>query len=258
MNTLFGIKQTMLQTWNTNASRLPVTVVALKPMTVTQVKNTATDGYQAVQVGFGARSSKRVTKPLLNHLKKTAKDIIPQYLKEIRLTTDPDLKVGDVIDPAKVFELGDMIKVTGVSKGRGFAGAVKRYGFKGGPRTHGQSDRERAPGAIGQGTSPGRIHKGKRMAGHYGVEQFTLKNIQIIKIDPATSTLWLAGPIPGHIGSLVTLTKIRSGKFVGLHQTEPIAPLLPTKADPPVSSESVTQATSEQKISSEKTTLKAK
>lgn len=208
MNTIFGIKSTMHQVWDEAAKRTPVTVVKLEPMIVTQVKTADTDGYSSLQVGFGQKPGRLATKPELNHLKKTSKDEIVRYLREIRLTADSDLKVGEVINPETIIAIGDQVAVTGTSKGRGFGGVVKRHGFKGGPRTHGQSDRERAPGSIGQGTSPGRIHKGKRMAGHYGVTQFTLKNLSVIKIDPESKELWLSGPIPGSRGSVITIQKI--------------------------------------------------
>jgi large subunit ribosomal protein L3 len=212
MNTIFGIKSTMHQVWDDKAVRTPVTVVKLEPMTVTQVKTKETDGYISLQLGFGHKPGRLATKPELNHLKKTTKDEIVRYLREVRLTETPELKVGDVITPETILAVGDQVTVTGTSKGRGFGGVVKRHGFKGGPRTHGQSDRERAPGSIGQGTSPGRIHKGKRMAGHYGVQQFTLKNLAVIKLDQEAKEIWLSGPIPGSRGSVVSIQKIVRAK----------------------------------------------
>jgi large subunit ribosomal protein L3 len=218
MNTIFAYKQAMTQTWDKTGKRLPVVQVLCPPMLVTQVKTVENDGYLAVQVGFGERPGKYSTQSVLKHLKKKATDMVPRTLQEIRLTQPVELKVGETVNVSEVLSVGDLVAVSGVSKGRGFAGVVKRHGFSGGPRTHGQSDRERAPGAIGQGTSPGRIHKGKRMAGHYGVQQFTIKNLQVIKLDPSTGETWLSGPIPGYRGTLLTIKKIRNGKFSGLFE----------------------------------------
>jgi large subunit ribosomal protein L3 len=212
MDTIYAIKQNMTQVWDADAKRRPVTILKPEVMTVTQVKTVPVDGYEAIQVGFGTRRGKLATQPALAHLKKTSTDTVVRYLREISPDPDRPLKVGDLIQPETILQAGDHVAVTSTSKGRGFGGVVKRYGFKGGPRTHGQSDRERAPGAIGQGTSPGRIHKGKRMAGHYGVEQFTLKNLEVLKIDPQTHELWLSGPIPGSRGSVVLVRKIGKGQ----------------------------------------------
>ena len=186
MQTLFGIKHHMTQTWDETGIRRSVTVISTPPLTVTRVKTPASDGYTAIQVGYGQ----------------------PQHLREVRLESDSKLEKGALIKPEDILKIGDLVSVAGFSKGRGFTGVVKRYGFKGGPRTHGQSDRERAPGAIGQGTSPGRIHKGKRMAGHSGNTRFTVKNLSVLKLDPPTHTLWLAGPVPGHRGSLLIINKL--------------------------------------------------
>jgi len=197
----------MAQTWDKNGKRLPITVVIAKPIVVTQIKTTQADGYPAIQVGIGSKKAKHTSQAVLHHLKKTRSDTVPQYLREVRLTDQPTNQVGDSLKAETVLSVGDMVMVTGLSKGRGFAGNVKRHGFKGGPRTHGQSDRERAPGAIGQGTSPGRIHKGKRMAGHMGVTRFAVKNLMVVSLEPETGILWLSGPVPGSRRSLLTIVK---------------------------------------------------
>jgi large subunit ribosomal protein L3 len=207
MNTFFGFKTEMTQTWDKNGKRLPVTVVEVKPIVVTQVKTLENDGYPAIQVGIGSHKAKHTSQAVLHHLKKTRSDMVPRYLREVRLNDEAAPKVGDSLKADAVLTVGDLVMVTGLSKGRGFAGNVKRHGFKGGPRTHGQSDRERAPGAIGQGTSPGRIHKGKRMAGHMGVTHFAIKNLRVINLEPETGLLWLSGPVPGSRHSLLTLEK---------------------------------------------------
>ncbi len=153
MNTLLGSKMEMSQTY-TDGSRVPVTKVKVTPCTVTQIKKIDNDGYWAIQVGFGEKKLKNTTKQIKGHLKAVLqKDskMAPRYLREIRMTEEPKYKVGDVIKVSDVFVTGDIITVTGVSKGKGFAGGVKRWHFSGGPKTHGQSDRQRAPGSIGQG-----------------------------------------------------------------------------------------------------------
>lgn len=192
MNTFFGYKTGMTQVWTKSGVRLPVTIIQAAPMTVAQVKTQEKDGYQAIQVNLG------------------------KHKKEIRLTQNTDHQVGDTLTLDQVFQVGDMIKVTGASKGRGFSGPMKRWGFKGGPKTHGQSDRWRAPGSIGQGTTPGRIYKGKHMAGRYGGETYTIKNLQVINIVPETNQIWISGPIPGANNSLVKISVIKQGKFEGL------------------------------------------
>lgn len=221
MNTIIGTKLAMDQTWDKNGHRIPVTVVVATPMVITQVKSEKSDGYNAVQVGIGTKSAKNINKPQINHLKKKAKDKVPAILQEIRLTDVSQLKIGDTISPTEVLEEGDVVAVSGTSKGRGFSGVIKRWGFHGGPRTHGQSDRERAPGSIGQGTDPGRVHKGKKMPGRYGNQRFTIKNLRVINIDEQHQTVWLSGPIPGTKGSLITITKTNQKDFPGLFYEKP-------------------------------------
>jgi large subunit ribosomal protein L3 len=163
-------------------------------MTVTQIKDEEKDGYLALQVDLGKQK------------------------KEIKLTQTAENAVGDAIPVDQVFQLGDIIQVTGVSKGRGFAGVMKRWGFKGGPKTHGQSDRWRAAGSIGQGTSPGRVHKGKKMAGHYGVETITVRNLQVVNILPEANQIWISGPVPGSTNGLVEIKVTKEAKFEGLRE----------------------------------------
>lgn len=208
LNTIFGTKITSTQTWTPAGARVPVTRVHVTPMRVTQVKTQDTDGYQAIQVGFGTQKLNRITQPLTGHLKKSgATDTAPRFLAEIRLIEPADVKVGDLIEPANILKEGDTVKVSGTSRGKGFAGGVKRWGFHGGPRTHGQSDRERAPGSIGQGTTPGRIFKGKKMAGRMGGKQITVRNLKVFKLDPDHQEIWIAGLIPGSSSTPVTITK---------------------------------------------------
>lgn len=187
---ILGKKITQSQRFNEAGKRIPVTVIEAGPCLVMQIKNQVKDGYQAVQLGFGK------TKP-------------PRFLKEVWLEEETTLKIGDAVNIQDVFNLGDTVKITGLSRGKGFTGVVKRHHFKGGPRTHGQSDRERAPGSIGQTTTPGRVYKGKRMAGRSGGQRATIKNLKVIEIDNENNKLVVSGLVPGAKNGFLTITKIR-------------------------------------------------
>lgn len=220
INTLFGTKGTMTQTF-IEGFRIPVTEVSLGPCTVLQVKNDKKDGYWAVQLGFGTRKAKNTSKQLQGHFKKTSIEksetkTFPRYIKEVRLNSEPKYNIGDVITVADIFKKGDVIAVTAVNKGKGFAGGVRRFNFRGGPKTHGQSDRHRAPGSIGQTTTPGRVYKGKRMAGRMGGVQTTIKNLHVLSVDIENNKLTVSSPIPGRTGIFLTLTKIKSGSLKDL------------------------------------------
>lgn len=207
MHTLLGSKLKMSHTF-VDAKRVPLTWVEAGPCVVTQIKDTDHDGYWAVQLGFGNRKLKNTSKPLQGHLKANIKDNnAPRYLREVRLEEASELKVGDQVKLTDVFAVGDTVQVTGISKGKGFAGGVKRWGFAGGPKTHGQSDRLRAPGSIGQGTDPGRVYKGKHMAGRMGHDRKTIKNLKVVTIDEEANKLGISGAIPGIPGGLIIITK---------------------------------------------------
>jgi large subunit ribosomal protein L3 len=194
INTLLGSKMRMSQTF-IEGTRVPMTWIKTGPCVVTQVKTMERDGYWSVQLGFSEKKLKNVTKPLQGHLKGAIKDNkAPRFLREVRFTENPDLKVGDVVKLTSLFRKGDVVSVAGISKGKGFAGAVKRHHFKGGPKTHGQSDRHRAPGSIGQGTTPGRVLKNKKMAGRMGSERITVKNLIVVDLDPEKDLLAVSGP----------------------------------------------------------------
>lgn len=218
MNAILGIKSHMAQEFTQTGIRVPVSVVRAGGV-VTHVKSRDIDGYRAVQLAYDTIKSKSLTKPVLGHLKGAVKGkTAPRFLREVKL--EGDYKVGDVVRPADVFKPGDLVKVTGKSRGKGFAGVVKRHGFAGGPKTHGQSDRHRAPGSIGQGTTPGRVYKGKRMAGHMGQEQSTIRDLTVLKVD--SDTLWLSGPVPGAPRNLLIIEKIgENKKFQELFTQEP-------------------------------------
>jgi large subunit ribosomal protein L3 len=219
INTILGSKGVCSQTF-IEGFRIPVTKVIAGPCVVTQIKKMDKDGYWAVQLGFSTKRAKNTSKPLQGHLKVTSKDKkFPRYIREVRMNKEPEsatgqtLKVGDLINASDIFNPGDIVAVTGTSKGKGFAGVVKRYHFRGGPRTHGQSDRERAPGSIGQTTTPGRVYKGKKMAGRMGGEKTTVKNLHIISINAENREIEISGQVPGNTGSLISIRKIKSGSL---------------------------------------------
>jgi large subunit ribosomal protein L3 len=224
MHAIIGQKKGQTQKFLTNGQRVPVTVVEVKDNPVVTVKTLDRDGYISVQLGYGMK--KHATKAALGHAKKGANlDKAPYLLQEIRFASDANIdelpKAGDMVSVAAVLEAGDIIDVTGTSKGKGFAGVVKRHHFKGGPRTHGQSDRERAPGSIGQTTTPGRVYRGKRMAGKMGFETVTIKNVEVIDVT-ADGIVWVKGVFPGVAGSIITLTKTGKKKknFVSVVKEE--------------------------------------
>ena len=220
INTILGSKGVSSQTF-IEGFRIPVTKVTAGPCVVTQIKKMDKDGYWAVQLGFSSKRAKNTSKPLQGHLKTTSKEQkFSRYIREVRVEKEPEFKIGDTIKVSDIFNPGDVVAVTGISKGKGFAGVVKRHHFHGGPRTHGQSDRERAPGSIGQTTTPGRVYKGKRMAGRMGGEQSTIKNLHIISVNAESGQIEISGQVPGNPGSLVSIKKIKSGSLKELeHET---------------------------------------
>ncbi len=225
MKTLIGTKGNMTQTY-IEGFRIPVTKVNLGPCIVVQIKTPARDGYWSVQLGFGNKKVKNTSKPLQGHIKKiqitnsTQNRVtqlqIPRYIQEVKLAKEPEYKVGDVLTTSDIFKKGDVVNAIGITKGKGFAGGVKRFRFKGGPKTHGQSDRHRAPGSIGQTTTPGRVYKGKRMAGRMGSSQVTVKNLHVISIDSDENTMLISGALPGRIGGLLTINRIKAGSLKDL------------------------------------------
>jgi large subunit ribosomal protein L3 len=220
LNTILASKQKMSQTF-IGDTRVLVTFVKAGPCIVTHIKKIHKDGYWAIQLGFGEKKIKNVTKPLKGHLKGAIKDKkAPRFLREVHLDNQPDLKVGDQIKVSDIFKKGDVVSVTGTSKGKGFAGVIKRWGFSMGPRTHGQSDRLRAPGSIGA-TTPGRVWKGKKMAGRMGGKVTTVKNLIVVDVNDEKGELALSGTVPGVYGGLLIITKLASGKLTKLIQEAP-------------------------------------
>lgn len=201
---LLGTKIKQTQTFTETGMRIPVTLIQVGPCWVTQIKNA--DTYHSIQIGFG--TTKHVAKAQAGEMKKAGLTIQPRFLREIRVpSVDQDITVGRTVSVGDVFAPGDIVRVNGTSKGKGFAGVVKRHHFSGGPRTHGQSDRERAPGSIGQTTTPGRVYKGKRMAGRMGNEKITITGLTVIAVDQEKNTLTVKGLVPGPAHGLVLLRK---------------------------------------------------
>lgn len=207
---ILGRKLGMTRIFNENNEVVPVTVVQAGPCKIVQVKTVETDGYNAVQLCFGKRKTRNVTKPLMGHLKKYNIDFYPEIIKEVRVDNPENIHSGDEVN-VSIFTVDELVDVQGYTKGKGFAGVVKRWGFGGGPRTHGQSDRLRAPGSIGS-QRPQRVPKGRKMAGHLGNELVTVKNLQIVRIDPENNLLFIKGAIPGNKNSIVLIKK--TGKVV--------------------------------------------
>jgi len=212
LNTILGSKQGMRQFF-VDGVRTPVTMIKAGPCVVTQVRTMDSDGYWGIQLGFGEKRIKNTPKPLRGHLKGATKGKwAPRFISEVKLDSEPDLKVGDEVKISDAFSLGDTVTVTGISKGKGFAGVIKRWGFARGPRTHGQSDRLRSPGSIGQGTTPGRVHKGKKMGGRMGTDRSTVKNLKVVIFDEESGEIGVSGPVPGNNKSYLIVTKTATGK----------------------------------------------
>lgn len=206
MKGILGKKAGMTQIFDDTGEVTPVTVIEAGPCYVTQIKTKTKDGYEAVQLGFG--EAKRLNRPQRGHLPKGVPDL--RYLGEVKVDDISAYEIGQKID-AGVFSVGDLVDVTGISKGKGFAGAMKRHGFSGGPATHGQSDRARATGSIGATSTPGRVFKGKRMPGHMGSRRTTVLNLKVAMVDPERNLLAVKGAVPGAKGGLVTIKSAVKG-----------------------------------------------
>ena len=198
---IIGKKLGMTQMFRDNGEAEAVTAIEAGPCSVIQVKTVAKEGYNAVQLGFG--EAKRLNSPQRGHLKELGQF---EYLREFRVDDSEAIEVGEKID-VNLFKAGDLVDITGVSKGKGFAGVVKRHHFAGGPKTHGQSYRHRAPGSIGAGTSPGRVLKGTRMAGHMGDRKTTVRHLEVFGADPDRNLLLVKGAVPGGRNGLLLIKK---------------------------------------------------
>lgn len=215
---ILGTKHNQTQMFDTAGNLIPVTYIQTSPCYLVDIKTVPTDGSVAIQLGFG--QAKNIAKPVEGHLAKAGIKTPLRFLKEARIkSTNKDISVieeegkkglligeqkifiGEEVKPTLIFKEGDIIDVSGTSKGQGFQGVVKRHNFRGGPRTHGQSDRLRAPGSIGAATTPGRVYKGKRMAGRTGGERVTIKNLIVMQTDD--QSIAVKGLIPGKKGGLI-------------------------------------------------------
>lgn len=220
MKFIIGRKLEMSQRYRPSGEVLPVTLVKVEPCVITQVKTVETDGYAAVQVGTG--SKKGLAKPQTGHLKPVMEHGDLATLREFRLDTVEGISVGAVCDPSS-FGSGDVIDVTGFSKGKGFQGVVKRHGFAGGPKTHGQKDQLRMPGSIGGGgrNGKGRVVKGMRMAGRMGGDRVTVKNLEIVDVSAEQGLMAVKGAVPGARGATVLIVAPEGNmKFIAATKPE--------------------------------------
>ena len=200
---IIGKKVGMTQIFDESGKVIPVTVVEAGPCTVTQKKTVETDGYTAVQLGFEDIKESKLTKPEAGHLKKAG--VAPKkYLREFNLENAAELNIGDIVK-ADTFKVGDFVDVTGTSKGHGYQGVIKRHGAHRLKETHGSGPVHRHAGSMGSSTDPSRIFKGKIGAGHMGVDQVTVQNLSVVKVDPELNMLVVCGAVPGPKGGLVTI-----------------------------------------------------
>jgi len=201
---LIGKKLGMTVVFTSDGKYVPVTVLKVGPCVVTQIKTDETDGYNALQLGFGEKKKSRVKKPDEGHLKKSELESC-ECLREFTSENPGDYKLGQIIN-VEIFNVGDLVDVVGTTKGRGFAGVIKRHGFSGGRKTHG-SHSHRIPGSIGASAWPSRVTKGKKLPGHYGFERQTMKNLEIIDIRHQDNLILVKGAVPGPKSSLIYLCK---------------------------------------------------
>ena len=199
---ILGKKLGMTQIFAEDGTLVPVTVIEAGPCSVVQKKTVEIDGYSAVQVGFVDKKEKKTNKPEKGHFAKAGVSV-KRYVKEFKLDGAADMNVGDEIK-VDAFESGEMIDVTGTSKGHGYAGTIKRWGTHRGPMTHG-SHYHRGPGSLGACSSPSRVFKGKRLPGHYGVETVTIQNLDLVKVDTERNLLLVKGSVPGPKGGLLII-----------------------------------------------------
>lgn len=220
LTSVFATKIGMTQAWTTSGKRLAVTRCKVDPMSVVGELTPATEEKPAMfEIGYGRKKLKNMTKPLRSKLEKSGFSYGVKTLQGMPLSANAEgvvPTVGSTIKLEAMLSVGDVVKVQGVTKGRGFAGAMKRHGFRGTKKTHGQSDRQRAVGSIGSGTTPGRVVKGKRMPGRFGNETQTIQGLTVVYIDPTTQEVWLSGPVPGAANAAVSIRKTGTTKEIAL------------------------------------------
>jgi len=202
---IIGKKIGMMRIFDDGGAAVSVTVVEAGPCPVLQIKSVETDGYTAVQLGFGAQKDKRASKAEKGHAAKAGLDAAPRLVREFALSDDDEYEIGQAIT-VEVFEVGDSVKVTGTSKGKGFQGVVKRYGFAGRPASHGHP-KSRIPGSIGPGTDPSRVIKGKKLPGRMGGVRSSLPNAKVVRVDLERNLLFIKGGVPGSRNSYLLIQK---------------------------------------------------
>tara|TARA_Y100001970_G_scaffold47257_1_gene59713 strand:- start:63457 stop:64302 length:846 start_codon:yes stop_codon:yes gene_type:complete len=202
---IIGTKVGMTQIFSSNGTVYPVSVIQAGPCVVTQIKTDKTDGYNSIQLGFSDKKDSKESKSLLGHYRKSG-SVAKKYLKEFRYQKSSDIELGKEV-LVNQFNVGDLLTVTGTSKGKGFAGHMKRHNFSGGRASHGKNSVMRKAGSIGAGTSPGRVWKGTRMAGRMGGDKITVKNLELIKVDLDKQLLFVSGSIPGSNKNVVYISR---------------------------------------------------
>ena len=205
MRGLIGKKIGMTQVFNNTGSLIPVTIVEAGPCVVTQIKTLDSDGYDAVQIGFSDLKDKHSNKALSGHFSK-ANSKLKKYLAEFKPVSNYDYKTGQEFG-VSLFKEGEMVSVSGTSKGKGFSGVMKRHGFGGGPKTHGQREHPRSAGSIGQASDPSRVFKGMKMAGQYGNKKVSTRNLEIISVVKQSNQLLIKGAIPGANNGIIYISK---------------------------------------------------
>ena len=204
VNKLFGKKLGMTRYFLDEGKSVPVSVLKVGPCVVIQKKTNKKEGYNSIQVGFGARKKSRVNKPLLGHFKSAGEGCFA-HLREIEVEDPESFELGQELK-SDIFNVGDMVHVSGISKGRGFSGVIKRWGFSGGRKTHG-SRSHRIPGSIGCSATPGRVQKGKKLPGRMGYQRVTIKNLKVVDVRPEMDVVLVKGAVPGAPNSPVEILK---------------------------------------------------
>ena len=208
VNALIGKKLGMSQLFSPDGEATPVTVIQAGPCTITQIKSVESDGYNAVQLGFGERKPQRTNKPLLGHFKKSGKGPFA-VVREVRVDDVGEFELGQEVS-ADIFQVGELVNVVGRSKGKGFAGTIKRWNFSRGPMSHGGMNK-RSPGSIGCSATPSRVIKGRKMPGQMGNRRSTVKGLMVVDVRPEENIILIRGAVPGGRNGVVFIKK--SGKF---------------------------------------------
>ncbi|MEA2056965.1 MAG: 50S ribosomal protein L3 [Patescibacteria group bacterium] len=275
LDTIFATKRGMTQAWTKAGKRVPVTrcyvddnIVVGKQKCIA-VNNQGDDSKKQpcliFEIGYGKKKLKNTPKPLKEKIKQSGFSFGVKQIRGVKVfnfdekTEENGLKIGGTLNLSEILEVGDVVKVVGTSKGKGFAGVVKKYNFKGGPRTHGQRDRERSPGSIGAMTYPGRVWKGKKMPGRMGGERKTVLNLVVLYVDPDKNELWISGPIPGSITSVVQIVKTGEKRPIELNKkASGIEEKPPAEEKPPTEAKAEKEVKKEEKKSAKKQKKKIK